>query len=254
LWRERLEIHLGAGELSATRFAGPGRRRALAQGAVPLQGAGVAAVAEALAALLQSLPGGAADAWVTLSQAHVRLALVPEAAALRGREEHQAAALHTLVATYGEAARGWAVSACRAGPDRLLAAGIEQPWLEQIGSTLAAAGVRLRGLQPLFAWAFNQCLPALRGQAWFVAAEPGRAAVCFVQHGGLRALRSHRSARPLADELPRWLEQGRLLDGVDDVLGAEAAPVVLAGHGLPQAAWPWPVRCIELERGEGLPA
>lgn len=218
-WRESLAIEIGARELRVARFGRGLRPRVVGSAALPL--ASTAAVATTLTHALQTAgakPGMAADVFV--SAEWVRVALTSGASSLRGPIEVKAAAAHTLRRVYGEAAAGWRSCATQAGGDRLLVAGIDGTLFDELAATLSTAGLRLQSLVPLFTALLNRLQAELRKPAWFVVAEPTRATLGYTDGRELSALRSHRTGADLASDIPRWIDQCRLQDGID-ATGAE---------------------------------
>ncbi len=236
-WRERVLVHIGVTEVRVQRRRGWGRGRVVGHSTAPLAGSDADALTAALA---QALPSGqvqGGDVHATVSSAHVRLSLVPGAAALRGAQEHQAAAAHALARIHGDAVQGWDVAACTVGADTLLAAGMDAAAASALRAACGASSWRLASVQPFFVRAFNDSLKQLNGATWFVAAEPGWAVSCLVQGGELRALRSQRVTGNAAEDLLRGLERSQVLDGVGD----SDTPVLLASTGLGTldlSAWP----------------
>lgn len=244
-WRETLSVVIGAHEVRVVRCARGFRPQETARAEVTFAARSQPEALDALARALAAVPGSAAPADVVVSDEWVRFALLNDTAALRGLDEYKAAAAHTLERVYGEAARDWRVTFGAVGKGTLLVAGMDLALFDAIGAVLAAGGAELSTMTPLFALALNHCRDELQQPAWFVAAETGRAVLCFTDGGALRVLRSHRIDADLAAELPVWLEQSRLLDGVAD----EGAHVVVASSGAravdPQRL-PFAVRQVDL--------
>ena len=232
-WRETLLVELGAQGLSLRRLARGWRPRVADEQRQPLAARTPADAAQALAAALQARPPArGARAQVLLSGDWVRLALLDEAGALRGAAERRAAAAHTLRRVYGDAAGAWQVAACAAGAGTLLAAGIDAELRPQLAAVLQAQGAALASLQPALVPAVNRCRRWLRRPGWLLSVEPGLATLAYGDGRRLRSLRCHRLRHELALELPQWLDQARLVDGL-----AEAdAPLTLVHRGLPAPA------------------
>lgn len=201
----------------------------------------------ALAAALQTQPPvRSAQAHVRLSGDWVRLALLEDGGDLRGAAERQAAAAHTLRRVYGEVAGSWQVAAGEVGRGSLLAAGIDADLRPQLAAVLSAHGVVLASLQPALVSALNRCRRWLRRPGWLLSVEPSLATLVYGDGQRLRSLRCHRMRHDLALELPRWLDQARLIDG----LAAADAPLTLAYRGveLPaQAMLPAAPRLVALD-------
>ncbi|MFT3819942.1 MAG: hypothetical protein QM750_20400 [Rubrivivax sp.] len=234
-WRETLAVELGAQGLRLRRLARGWRLRVLDEQQQPLAARTPAAAAQALAAALQAAaPARGAAARVLLSGDWVRLALLDDAGALRGAAERQAAAVHALRRVYGDAAGAWQAAACAAGAGSLLAAGVDADLPRQLAAALQAHDASLASLQPALVPAVNRCRRWLRRPGWLVSVEPGLATLAYGDGRRLRSLRCHRLRRELALELPQWLDQARLVDG----LAKADAPLTLAHRGVTLPALP----------------
>jgi hypothetical protein len=253
-WRDRLEIFVGPETVDVTRHA-RGLRQPKPQRqsfAVGTGGVRWKAALEALRQALAAAPAPGGQASVTVSNHFVCFALVPDAARLRDDGEREAAARHTLRATFGDVAERWRVVLdTGSGRAPAVAAGIETEFLDGIVTELAAARVRPLRVQPLFAAALNECHKAVgNGRAWFGVAEPGRLALAYVEHGACRSLRMHRLRHALAQELPVLLDQDRLTGAIDDNDGSGGSPVVLATRETlrldPNQTGAWTVRAVQL--------
>lgn len=236
-WRERLVVELDGRSLRLRRLSRGLRPQLHGEQRVALAAATPEAAATALTTALATAPMSApqgpapahARAELLLSGDWVRFALQDQAGALRGPAERQAAAAHALRRIHGDAVVDWQVIECDAGPGMLLAAGIDTALAAALAQPLQQAGARLHSLQPALALAANRCRRWLGQPGWLVSLEPERASIAWCDGRALRSLRVHRARRDLHGELPRWLDQARLLDGQ----AAPDAPVTLAHRGLP---------------------
>ena len=223
-WRESLDVLIGPAEVRVRRLSRGWQPREIASAASPIVPCTRAGIAEALATACAAVQGAPADARVVISSEWIRLGLIRDAKALRGSAEQQAAAAHTLRRIYGDSAADWRVAFARQGRDTLIAVGIEAALFGAIASALEGAQCRLVSLAPLFADSLNRCRSEIRGPAWFVAAESTRVVLGYSDGAGLRNLRSHRINGELEHELPAWIEQGRVLDGIEP----DASEVIVA--------------------------
>lgn len=224
-WRERLSIDLDAHQVRVSRHGRGLRPRLLGQHVEAVTSRDTVATA-LRKALTACAPARKAQARVVVSAEWVRFALTHGAASLRGATEVQAAAAHTLQRVYGEAAGRWRACAGRAGDDGLLVAGIDSAWFDEVGAALAEHQVRLVSLAPFLVMALNRARRSLREPAWFVVVEPTRVALGYTDGRELRALRSHRRGAELEGDIVRWLDQGRLQQGID----TPGAPVIVVSR------------------------
>lgn len=231
-WAESLHFVLDAGCLRGRRLSRGWRPRVLAEAERPLAattpGTASDTAHQALVQMLPALRGRAARSELLLCSPWVRLALVDDAASLRGPAERDAAAHHALQRLYGDAESGWQTCHAMAGRHTLLAAGISRALHGPLQATLAAAGAPLVALRASFAPALNHCRRRLRQPAWFVWVEPGAATLAYSDGQRLRSLRCHRLQQPLAEVLPAWITRSRLIDGMDAQGGPAARQVVIA--------------------------
>lgn len=216
---------MGAHQVRVSRHGRGFRPRLLGQHVEPIPSRDTVGVAlrKALTAI-----GAApkAQAQVVVSAQWVRFALTHGAGSLRGASEVKAAAAHTLQRVYGEAASRWRACASRTGDDSLLVAGIDSDWFDDVSGALAEHQVRLVSLAPFLVMALNRARRWLLEPAWFVVVEPTRVAVGYTDGHELRVLRSHRRGAELESDVVRWLEQGRLQEGID----APGAPVIVVSR------------------------
>lgn len=233
-WAESLQWVLDAGRLRGRRLSRGWRARVLAEAELPLAAATPDAAHQALVQMLPALQGRATRSEVLLCGPWTRLALVDDAAGLRGLAERDAAARHALQRLYGDAEGGWHICHAMAGRHTLLAAGISRALQGPLHSTLAAAGAPLAVLRASFAPALNHCRHRLRQPAWFVWVEAGAATLAYSDGQRLRSLRCHRLQPPLAEALlealPAWITRSRLIDGLDAQGGPAARQVVIASE------------------------
>jgi hypothetical protein len=167
----------------------------------------------ALAILETQLPAGApARVDVVLSNELVRFAVLPWVAGLDGADERDGLARNAFTQAHGTAAEAWALRfSDQAWGAPLLASAVDAALLAALRDRLAARGLRLGSVQPLFAWTFNRWRTQIAETGfWFVAAEPRR--LCIARHGagGWESVRSHRVVRDWMRELPVLLTRERL--------------------------------------------
>lgn len=193
------------------------------------------------------------QARLLLSHRLAPLSLVAQARALRNDEERRAAARYAFAAVYGAGTADWqiVVDACTA--DTALAAGLDGPLCEGLRRTLAEARVGLRAIEPLIATAVvGAAAQALRaGPAWLAIVEPQQVVLARHEAGVWRSLRTHRPRRALAEDLGAWLQQARLIDGID---GPDALLVLASeAQALDDLQQPgWRVQQLALGDGQGV--
>jgi hypothetical protein len=170
-------------------------------------------------------------AHLVLSNHFVRYALAPKVGSLRKPAERAAAASHALAAVYGDEAATWNVVLGDApAGDGAVAAGIEPALLAGAMARLEAAGLMAVSAQPLLSAACTRLQKTLGAQdGWIAISEPGHLLLACVERGAWKWLRSQRLRQPLAQELPMWLDQLKVANGVTGdahrvVLGAMQAP------------------------------
>lgn len=76
---------------------------------------------------------------------------------------------------------------------RLLAAGMDSRLLASLKETAATAGLRLKRIEPLFAWANDRYRKELLGvSGWMILVEPGMITVSLLERGRLTSLHAQR--------------------------------------------------------------
>jgi len=153
---------------------------------------------------------------LVLSHHLAPLTLVPHARALQDAEERQAAARHAFAAVYGAAdTADWQFVVDEGGAgDAALAAGLDLALVEGLRRVSAESGVALGSIEPLISAAIAAG-PPQGGDGWLVIAEAGRVVLARHEGRAWRSLRTHRPRRGLAEDLGPWIEQARLIDGIE---------------------------------------
>ena len=126
---------------------------------------------------------------IALSGLWVRPHLVPAMPGNLGADEMLLLARAHFGRQYPEASQeSWTFRLARQGP-RLLAAAMESSLLEAVKGANAAAGARLRRMEPLFSWVcdrFEKSLATATG--WMLLDEPGLLTLACLEHGQLTSL------------------------------------------------------------------
>ena len=250
-WRESLQLELGAHDLRLRRLARGWRPQVLFEQRQALAGLSAEAAAQALDAAWRALPAPplakSIPTTLVLSSDWVHFALQDQAGALHGTAERQAAAGHALRRVYGDAALRWKVGSCDAGAGMLLAAGVDAALNDTLARALQVFGARLVSAQPALVLAVNRCRHWLRKPSWLVSLEPGLATIAFSDGECLRTLRHHRLRHSLREELPVWIEQARLIDGLGEP-GAELTIACCAAEVEQAAALTLASRVVAVDR------
>ncbi|WP_144007030.1 hypothetical protein [Pelomonas sp. KK5] len=213
---------------------------------------GPASLPAALTALLAGI-AAPRKAWrprprvrLLLSHQLAALTLVAHARELQNDEERQAAARHGFAAVHGPAVADWEIVVDRRqGGDAALAVGLDTARVEGLRQAVAQAGCALQSIEPLISAAAGAAAALRLPAAWLVIAEPGRVVLARHQDGAWRSLRTHRPRRTLAEDLGAWIDQARLIDGIE---GTDQ--IVLASterhdlDGLARPGWNWVQQAI----------
>jgi hypothetical protein len=160
--------------------------------------------------------------------------MVPGGLALRDETERSAAARNLLQRRLGGDATGWRVVLDGAGGDgAAVAAAVQESFIEGLAAAATNHRLGLYSVEPLLCQAARRCRAALgRAATWLAVAEPGHLVLAAVGGGRWHTVRSHRLRGPLAQALPKLLEQTALIDGP-----AEVRNVIVATLGLPPIEW-----------------
>lgn len=246
-WRDRVEAFIAPRGVHLARI-----RRGLRPRADPevfVAGIGDEGWLTAVEALARALPGLAskgAEVRVTVSNRFVRYASVPGIETLAADAEREALARHQFQAIHGARAAGWRVAIAEHGSRAAgLGAAIDAELLDALATTVTAAGLTLRSVEPLLVSAFNACRREIGSEpAWLVVAEPERLCIARISHGRWVEVRNLRAPRGPVEELPQVLEQMRLTGGatpgVVHVVSREPLDAAIdAGPG-------WRVQVVEL--------
>jgi len=265
-WRESVRAALGPGEVGLVRL-GAGWPQVVEGRVVPCAAPAAADPnkpdgppwAPALAALrdgLAALDGRGGELTVVLSNHFVRYALLPWNEGLAGEAEELAYARHRFAQVYGEAAaQAWDIRVSPDGGGPQLACAVDAGLIAGLDEAAAAAGRRLRSVQPYLMAAYNRWRRALAGPlTWFVLAEPGRLCLAALQGGRWHDLANLRADAGWAGALPGLLARQRLLAGLDGAPGRVCvyAPDAAAEQALQQAGEA--VEGLRLPPLRGLPA
>jgi hypothetical protein len=168
---------------------------------------------------------------ITLSHHHVRLFLAPPPPAWLNRAEMLTWIGATLETTLGEK-NGWTLSWDITPPGQsIVVAALPESWLAGIHSVCAQRGIKLTGIRPWLADAWQRRRGQLaRASGWYAILEPGRQILLRLQHGQTVALRQRQTGADPAAELdallareslladlpvggPLWLEQAGMWQG-----------------------------------------
>lgn len=164
-----------------------------------------------------------------LSNHYVRYALVPGVRQLRAHAERLAAARHQLGMIYGTHAEDWSVSLSHgARQTQAVAAGVERSLIEQLAALFLDMNLRLDGIEPLLAAAFNTLRSEIgKTPSWFAVLEPQRLALAHLDRHDWQLLRVERMREETAAELQTTLERARISHGLSAgrVLLAAATPL-----------------------------
>lgn len=166
---------------------------------------------------LAGFPARPSGIRVVLSNHFVRYVLVPWRGRLNGNEEELAHARHCFEQVYGGMASAWEIrlSPCAEGESRVACA-VDAELLSGLDQAVAAAGKRLRSVQPYLMSAFNRWRREFDvPQALFVLAEPGRMCLAIVQNGRWVDLRNQYAGPDWAVGLPAQLARERALANLD---------------------------------------
>lgn len=218
-WREALRIYLHPEEVALVRLGRGPRRPVLEKSRIPCQAASegppwarsVAAFAEAL----KTRKAWKGDLVVVLSNHFARYALLPWSIRLSDPHEERALARILFEETHGDAARNWEIRVSDEpfGAPRVASA-VDRELLSALDRLAAEAGLRPASVQPYLMVAFNLWRKSFPdGECLFLAAEPGRLSLCWIDGGKWRAVRS--LALRKAAELPALIERERLRLGVE---------------------------------------
>lgn len=228
LWRDCVVAFLAPGAVRVQRHARGFRPVAAAMRRVPCP-PGPAGCVEGLRQALAAEPRRGFDARVVLSNDFVRYAVVPDADALHGEAERNAAARHALHGTFGEAANRWEVAVDQSGGwSDLLAAGVDAEFPRAIVAACKEAGARSVRIEPLLALASHRADVGTR-TGWLAVLEPQRIVLATLAAGRILAVRSHRVRGDAAAEWPVLLDQSRLVHAADDSRGE----VLVIGEQVP---------------------
>lgn len=248
-WPERLNVLLSPERVSVLWQrrgwrAPPAERVDVACGADAPALSIPAALGEALAALQARVAprrlGPRPQARLVLSHRLAPLGLLQQVRVLRNDEERRAAARHGFEAVHGAIAADWQIVVDAGRADTALAAGLDGPLCVGLRRTLAEAGVGLRAIEPLIAAAVaGAAAKALcTGPAWLAIAEPQQVVLARREAGAWRSLRTLRPRRALGEDLGAWLQQARVIDGID---GPDSLVVLTAEEqaldGLRRPGW-----------------
>lgn len=131
---------------------------------------------------------------LTLGAAFVRWQLMDWPAGVGSPQELDAAVRLRLRSVHGAAVADWQVLRAEGAPGQPVpACAIDSALLRAARDELAAAGWRLRSLQPYAAAALDHWRHAWRrGNAWVAVIEPGHLTLALFEQGQWRALRSQR--------------------------------------------------------------
>jgi len=225
-WRELITVLATPAQLHVSRRAAWWQQGVADERWIEPCGDGPAALdipAALLGALARCQAGQERRRWMprpllrlVLSHHLAPLTLVPHARALQDAEERRAAARHAFAAVYGAAVTAdWQFIVDGAGSgDAALAAGLDLALVEGLRRVSAEAGVALGSIEPLISAAITAD-PPQGDDGWLVVAEAGRVVLARHEGRAWRSLRTHRPRRGLAEDLGAWIEQARLIDGVD---------------------------------------
>ena len=151
---------------------------------------------------------------VLLSHHLAPLTLVAQARELLSDEERQAAARHAFAAIYGAATADWQIVVDNGPGNGALAAGLDLALVEGLRRAASAAGFALRSIEPAISAAASTPQGS-KEAGWLVVAEPGRI-VLARRHGRVwHSIRTQRPRRSLAEDLGPWIDQARLIDGIE---------------------------------------
>jgi len=245
LWRDRIEVYLGARSVHLTRV-----RRGLRpqrDPAVAFEVAGAPEWSASIETLGGALPGYAppgAEVRAVLSNQFVRYATVPGIDALASDDERTALAWHQFQTVYGERAAGWRIALAEHGTRSAgVAAAVDADLLDALSGAVTAAGYNLRAVEPVLVTAFNACRREIgNGAAWLAILEPDRLCVAHLARGKWSTVRNTRASREPGAELPTVLEQLRL------TIGAAPGPLFVASHVPVEVELrpDWPVHVVPL--------
>ncbi|MDD4880628.1 MAG: PilN domain-containing protein [Gallionellaceae bacterium] len=251
-WREQIAVAICPDRIELLHMRRGGRRARLGQVVpCPAATADEANWAPALRTLQAALPACArsgAEVTLVLSNHFVRYQLLPWSDKLGSEAEELAYGRFGFSQVYGAAAGGWTIRLSGQGGDEpWLASAVDSELVAGLERAVAAAGLRLRSIQPWLMAACNGRRGQLAGKpAWFALAEPGRVCLALLRKGRWRELACFALAADGLAELPGLLERQQLLADVADAPGrvdvlatvdaAEARPDAPALHWLSPAS------------------
>ncbi|HEX8978886.1 MAG TPA: hypothetical protein VF811_04180 [Parasulfuritortus sp.] len=195
---------------------------------------GLAALAGLLAA--QSSPGAAS---VILSQHFMRCFLLPPPAVWLNRREMQAW-LEDKLKVPLDGAGDWRLSWQAKRPGRpVTVCAIRRRHLDDLGRTLAEAGVKSKAIVPWLTVAYQRRAKELRkATGWYALVEPGMACLLRLEAGETVGLRQRQLDADPARSLGRMIKRESLLQGIEhrgelwlDVGGVEGRWQMLGSKG-----------------------
>lgn len=230
----RIDVTPQALRLLRVRRWGKAAPELLAEHTLSTQGLAGEALAAALPGALDAVLSGQAAAGMAacfvLSDELVRLwQVTPPALAARLADLEAAAALR-FHALYGEAPAAWHVSADWNAAAPFMAAAIPRALQAAIEAGCRQHGVTATAIVPHFVAAWNRHAGALKGGAWFGAAQGGVLALAACEDGQLRAVR-HVAIPHGADHY--WLTQAAQREAL--LLGLAAPALIQLSGELPPA-------------------
>jgi len=219
LWPETRQFFVGPEAVHGVSRRG-WRRGPVAAGCQPVAATGGEPWRDVLAAFAAALAGcGGQRLRVVLSNHLVQYRVLPWRNDLESAEEYRVMAQLQFAEAFGPLADQWTITVADEPPGAArVAAAIPSDLLAGLESAAAAAGCRIRSVQPYLAVAYNACRQRLtdgEGGRWLVVHEPGRLCCGLIDGGHWRWLRHRRVAGDWQQGLPELLEEEALLAGVD---------------------------------------
>lgn len=171
---------------------------------------------QVLATALEAYRHGYCAVSVILANSLVRYALVPQSHLLSAEQE-TAVLQHCFHEIYGSAAEQWELRLSAAsGVPLQPATGVDRSLLDGLRALFSDSRLRLRSIQPRLMAVCNEHRAVMGGgPAWLLLVEPGNLCLGLIAGGGLARLRSLRSGKTWASDLPWLLEREACLAELD---------------------------------------
>lgn len=152
---------------------------------------------------------------ITLSNHFVRYVTLPPQSEITEPGEVTAYASFRMREIYAERIDSWVLSVSAWNPvTGAICAAIPRELMTCLEEMAARHKVRLTGIEPYLASAYDRWYPALKGErTYFVLIETGRLCIALLTHGIWQSIRNQRFSHGVTDELLAALNQEAILSG-----------------------------------------